>query len=66
MQTIEEIKKAINLLHPKEYTKLRTWFTEKDWEKWDKQIIEDSKTGKLDFLVEEALDAKKQGYLEEL
>jgi hypothetical protein len=39
---------------------------EKDWEKWDRQIEEDSKAGKLDFLVKEALEAKKRGHLKDL
>jgi hypothetical protein len=39
---------------------------EKDWENWDRQIEEDSKAGKLDFLVTEALEAKKRGYLKDL
>jgi hypothetical protein len=34
--------------------------------KWDKQIEEDSRAGKLDFLVKEALQAKKDGKPREL
>jgi hypothetical protein len=29
---------------------------------WDKEIEADSKAGRLDFLIQEALDAKKQGF----
>lgn len=50
MPTIEEIKTAIESLEEKEYSRLRKWFSERDWEKWDKQIASDSATGKLDFL----------------
>jgi len=32
-------------------------------EKWDRQIETDSESGKLDFLIEEALSEKKQGIL---
>jgi hypothetical protein len=39
---------------------------ERDWERWDRQIIEDARTGKLDFLFKEALDAKKQNKLMDL
>ncbi len=35
---------------------------EADWEKWDKQIEEDSKAGKLDFLIEQAREARKEGF----
>ena len=66
MITVEEIKKAIDSLSDKEYVSLRNWFSEKDWEKWDKKIVKDSKAGKLDFLIEEALNEKKRGLLREL
>jgi hypothetical protein len=66
MITVEEIKKAIGSLSDKEYVSLRNWFSEKDWEKWDRKIVKDSKAGKLDFLIEEALDEKKRGLLKEL
>lgn len=36
----------------------------KDWDKWDKQIEADSKSGKLDFLIAEA--KKEKGKLKEL
>jgi len=29
------------------------WFSERDWDKWDMEIEEDSQSGKLDFLYEE-------------
>jgi len=35
---------------------------EADWEQWDKQIEEDSKSGKLDFLIEQARAARKEGF----
>ena len=38
----------------------------KDWDKWDKQIETDSKSGKLDFLVADALKEKEKGTLKEL
>ena len=45
---------------------VRCWFLEKDWERWDRQIVEDSRAGKLDFLIKEAFDAKKEKTLREL
>lgn len=45
---------------------MRKWFSEKDWEKWDRQIEADSGTGKLDFLIKEAFDEKMKGKLKEL
>ncbi|MCP4110733.1 MAG: hypothetical protein GY749_35275 [Desulfobacteraceae bacterium] len=66
MMTVEEIKTAIDSLPEKEYVSLRKWFSEKDWKKWDRKIAEDSEAGKLDFLIEEALNEKNRGTLREL
>jgi hypothetical protein len=66
MLTIEEIKTAIDALPEQEYISLRNWFSEKDWEKWDREIIEDSDAGKLDFLIQEALHEKSCGTLRAL
>jgi len=61
--TVEKIKVAIQSLPKDEYRELRDWFSLRDWELWDKKIENDSKQGKLDFLVEEALQEKKEGKL---
>lgn len=66
MSTVEEIETAIESLPKEEYARLREWFSERDWEKWDKQIEADSESEKLDFLVKEALDEKAKGDLKEL
>ncbi|MBA4312720.1 MAG: hypothetical protein C0417_08830 [Chlorobiaceae bacterium] len=59
MPNIDEIKKTIETLSPDDYGKLRQWFSERDWERWDEQIENDSKSGKLDFLVKEFEDDDK-------
>lgn len=66
MPKVDEIKAAIETLEEEDYVQLRKWFSEKDWEKWDKQIEADSGTGKLDFLIKEAFDEKMRGKLKEL
>lgn len=66
MSKVEEIEAAIESLSAEEYVRLRKWFSEKDWEKWDRQIEADSEAGKLDFLIREALDEKAMGKLKEL
>ena len=63
MSKINELKEVIESLPEDDYAKLRQWFSEKDWQKWDKQIEKDSESGKLDFLTQEALDQKKKGKL---
>lgn len=66
MSKVEEILYSIESLSEEEYTQLREWFSERDWGKWDRQIEIDSKSGKLDFLIKEALDGKDKGRLKEL
>ncbi len=66
MTKLEELEMAIASLSEEEYREFRRWFLERDWEKWDRQIEEDSKAGKLDFLVKEAHQAKKGGHLTDL
>ena len=66
MLTAEEIKKSIVQLPEKEYRKLRKWFSERDWEDWDRKIMLDAQDGRLDFLAEEAMREKKKGMLREL
>jgi len=63
---IEQIQVAIESLPYQEYIRLRQWFSERDWGKWDRQIGADSESGKLDFLIEEALNEKATGILREL
>jgi len=63
---VEEIQVAIESLPYEEYIRLRQWFSERDWGKWDRQIEADSESGKLDFLIEEALNEKAKGSLKEL
>lgn len=66
MTTVQEIKLAIGTLPHQEYMQLLSWIHEKDWNEWDKQIESDIVSGKLDFLVEEAMEAKKNNKLREL
>lgn len=63
MVSISEIQEAILDLPETEYTELRKWLSELDWERWDQQIEADSDAGKLDSLLGEALDAKEHGTL---
>ena len=56
--TIAEIQQAIMSLPKADYTRLKRWVDEYDWEQWDRQIEADSDEGRLDFLLAEAVDAK--------
>jgi hypothetical protein len=66
MTRIEEIENAVASLPVEEYRKFREWFLERDWAQWDKQIEADSESGKLDFLVKEAMEEKDRGDLRDL
>lgn len=66
MQNLEDLEMAVKNLPEEEYRRFRRWFLKTAWERWDMQIVEDSKTGKLEFLVKEAQDAKKKQRLRDL
>ena len=66
MTKVKDLERAVASLTAEEYREFRQWFLDRDWEQWDQQITEDSRAGKLDFLVREALEAKQQGKLQEL
>jgi hypothetical protein len=66
MITIEKIKEAVEHLPEPDYIEFRKWFTEHDWEKWDKQIEQDSRSGALSFLISEAKSEKKHNSLKPL
>ena len=66
MSNITEIQQAILALPEADYLQFKRWFSELDWAKWDRQIEVDSESGKLDFLVAEALEAKEKGTLKNL
>ncbi|TAN35776.1 MAG: hypothetical protein EPN23_10260 [Verrucomicrobia bacterium] len=61
MTTVQKIERAIEQLPGDQFSQVRDWIVKKDWENWDAQIESDSATGKLDFLVNEALRDAKSG-----
>ena len=61
MTTVQKIKTDIQGLPHEDYMSLLSWIHERDWEEWDKQLENDIVLGKLDFLVHEAMEEKKQG-----
>ncbi len=66
MTKIEEILNSIESLSNSDYQRLRQWFAQRDQERWDRQIETDSESGKLDFLVKEAIEEKNAHKLNEL
>jgi hypothetical protein len=66
MTQIEAIQAEIESLSREDFTRLREWIAERDWQDWDRQIERDAAAGKLDFLRDEADAAKRQNELREL
>ena len=66
MTKLEQLESAVDSLPKNEYSRFRRWFLERDWAMWDRQIASDSKAGRLDFLAQEAREAKAKGRLRDL
>ena len=66
MSKVQELEKALDTLSEEEFDQFRRWIRDRDFAKWDKQIEEDSLSGKLDFLIEGAIKAKEEGMLKPL
>ena len=53
MSKVDELKAEIERLPSEEVAEIFRWLSERDWEKWDKEVEADSQAGRLDFLVRE-------------
>jgi hypothetical protein len=65
MDRVEEIEAAIAGLPPEEFRRIAQWFYERERRLWDEQLDNDSSSGKLGFLFEEAENESAQGLLRE-
>jgi hypothetical protein len=66
MSRIDQLKAEIESLPNEEFAEIFRWLSEKDWERWDKEIEADSQSGSLDFLVREACEERAKGTLKDL
>jgi hypothetical protein len=66
MSKVEQLKAEIASLPSEEFAEIFRWLSEKEWERWDKEIEADSQAGRLDFLVREVRDGKAKGTLKDL
>lgn len=66
MTKVEEIERAIEGLTPEEWVALSEWIEEYKADAWDRQIDEDAKAGRLDFLVDQALAHEAAGRVRDL
>jgi hypothetical protein len=63
MSRVEEIERAIQDLGVDEFAQIAERVHALEQERWDAQMDRDASAGKLDFLVAEALEDRKQGRL---
>ena len=66
MSKIDALKAEIESLPSEEFAEIFRWLSEKDWDRWDKEIESDCQAGRLDFLVREAREEKAKGNLKDL
>ncbi len=66
MSNLEQLEAAILSLPSNEFERLRTWFLDLDYERWDEQIEKDLAEGKLEFLAQEAVAEYEAGNCHEL
>jgi hypothetical protein len=59
--TVVEIQNAVANLPSEQFWQLAKWFDEHQSDRWDQQIEEDAKTGRLDHLAREADEAIDAG-----
>ncbi|MBE9007493.1 hypothetical protein IQ259_21090 [Fortiea sp. LEGE XX443] len=62
MSNLEQIEAAILSLPSNEFEKLRLWFLDLDYERWDEQIEQDIEDGKLEALAQEAIAEFEAGH----
>jgi hypothetical protein len=63
---LESLKSKIESLPDEEFFRLRQWFAEKEWERWEGQLQADEAEGRLAFLLDEANQALSQHTVRDL
>ncbi len=66
MSTIEQIETAILTLPLNDFEKLRQWFFDLNYQRWDEQIEQDIADGKLEIFAQDAIAEFKAGNCREI
>lgn len=66
MSTLQQIEAAILTLPSEDFEKLRQWFFDLDYQRWDNQIERDIADGKLEALAQEAIAEFREGHCREI
>lgn len=61
MSTVEEITAAIEQLSNDDVARVQAWLVEFSERLWDEQIACDERAGRLDALIDKALDEHRAG-----
>ncbi len=61
MSTVEEITDAIARLPEDQVGRIRAWLADYSERRWDEQIERDERAGRLEVLIEPALDEHRSG-----
>lgn len=61
MSTVEEITAAIEQLPPDDVARVRDWLVEFAERIWDEEIERDERAGRLDALIDKALEEHRAG-----
>jgi hypothetical protein len=61
MSTVDEITAAIERLSARDVARVRAWLVEYAEGLWDEQIARDEKAGRLDALIDRALEEQRAG-----
>jgi hypothetical protein len=66
MYTVQEIEQAVSRLSLQDLVHFREWFEEFDAKFWDKQFEQDARSGRLDYLANQAIADFRAGEYKEL
>jgi hypothetical protein len=66
MSTLEQIEAAILTLASQDFERLRQWFFNLDYQRWDEQLEQDIADGKLEALAQEAIAEFESGQCREI
>jgi len=61
MSTVEEITAAIAQLPEDQVSRVRAWLEDRAERRWDEQIERDERSGRLDALIDRALEEHRAG-----
>jgi hypothetical protein len=66
MSNLEQIEAAILTLPSEDFERLKQWFFDLEYQRWDEQLEQDIVDGKLDALAQEAIAEFKAGRCQEI